>query len=122
MATKLWLVVLVCEMSGLTMVSIWEDKLPGALSLGDAWCISIVRQPRQSVLALISKPKNCAKCVCVYSTGVRKVDTLRQSFGGWPQVKRRFYRHQEAFVIAGIPDFCSALLSVNRLQDNKSRK
>ena len=57
-----------------------------------------------------------------YSTGVRKVDTLRRPFGGRPQVKRRFYRHQEAFVIARIPDFCSALLSVNRLQDNKSRK
>ena len=57
-----------------------------------------------------------------YSTGIRKVDTRHRPFGGQPQVKRRFYRHQEAFVIAGIPDFCSALLFVNRLQDNKSRK
>ena len=56
-----------------------------------------------------------------YSTGIRKVDTLCRPVGGRPQVKRRFYRQQEAFVIAGIPNFCSALLFVNRLPDNNSR-
>ena len=40
---------------------------------------------------------------------------------GRPQVKRRFYRRQEAFVIAGILDFCRVLLFVNRLPDNSSR-
>ena len=56
-----------------------------------------------------------------YSTGVRKVDTLRRPFGGRPQVKRGFYRRLEAFVIAGILDFCLALLFVSRLPDNNSR-
>ena len=47
----------------------------------------------------------------------QKVDKLRRPFGGRTQVKRRFYRQQEAFVIAGIPDFSHALLFLNRLPD-----
>ena len=57
-----------------------------------------------------------------YSTGLRKVDTLCQPFGGGPQVKHRLYCQQEAFVIVGLPNFCPALLFVNRLPDNNSRK
>ena len=56
-----------------------------------------------------------------YSTGVRKVDTLHRPVGGRPQVKCRFYRWRQAFVIAGILDFCPVLLFVNRLPDNNSR-
>ena len=56
-----------------------------------------------------------------YSTGIRKVDTLCRPVGGRPQVQRRFYRWQEAFVIVGIPNFCPVLLFVNGLPDNNSR-
>ena len=60
--------------------------------------------------------------IIMYSTGIRKVDTLCGPFGGRIQVKHRFYCPLEAFVIAGIPDFCHVLLFVNRLPDNNSRK
>ena len=56
-----------------------------------------------------------------YSTGIRKVDTLRRLVGGRPQVKRRFCHGQEAFVIVGILNFCPALLFVKRPPDNNSR-
>ena len=56
-----------------------------------------------------------------YSAGIRKVDTLCQPVGGRPQVKCRFYRGQEAFVIAGILDFCPVLLFVKRQSDNNYR-
>ena len=63
----------------------------------------------------------CIPNILIYSTGVRKVDTLHRPVGSRPQVKRKFYRWQEAFVIARILYFCPALLFVNRLPDNNSR-
>ena len=47
--------------------------------------------------------------------------TLHRPVGGRPQVKCRFYHRQEAFVIAGILNFCPALLFVKRQPDNNSR-
>ena len=71
--------------------------------------------------AFIDNFRNISNNSSIYSTGVRKVDTLCRPFGGRPQVKRRFYRRLEAFVIVEILDFCPALLFLNRLPDNNSR-
>ena len=42
-------------------------KLPVAISLGDAWGISKIGLPGQSVLAFISKSEDCAKRVRVWA-------------------------------------------------------